>query len=77
MKELRIEIGHLEKLPRALRMDEVGSDPGFLPDLQKIVAPRNLFSSFIEARQVARRPVQFSPPYFDPSEDFGVFGLEV
>ena len=62
MKELHIEAGLLEELSRALQMDELGSDPGFLPDLQEIVANRNLFTSFIDARQVMGRPVQFSPP---------------
>jgi hypothetical protein len=71
MKELRIETGLLEDLARVLQMDEVGSDPGFLPDLQEIVAARNLFTSFFDARQVVGRPVRFSPlPPPSPSEDF-------
>ena len=69
MKELRIETGLLQELARVLRMDEVGSDPGFLPDLQKIVAERNLFTSFLDTRQVVGRPVRFSPPYLELSED--------
>ena len=61
MKVLRIEAGLLEELAHALRMDEVGSDPGFLPDLQEIVAARNPFTSFIDTREVVGRPVWFVP----------------
>ena len=60
MKELHIGTGLLEELARVLQMDELGSDPGFLPDLQEIVAARNLFTSFIDTRQVVGRPVRFS-----------------
>ena len=63
MRELHIDARLLGELARALRMDELGSDPGFLPDLQKIVAKRNPFASFIDARQVVGRPVLFSPWY--------------
>ena len=76
MKELHIGTELLEELARALRVDEVGSDPGFLPDLQEIVAARNLFTSFIDARQVVGRSVRFSPlrppspPFVESSEDF-------
>ena len=68
MKELRIDTELLEELARVLLMDDLGSDPGFLPDLQEIVAERNLFTSFIDTRQVVGRPVRFSP-VLDPSED--------
>jgi hypothetical protein len=61
MKELHIETGLLEELARALDVDEVWSDPGFLPDLQEIVAARNRFPSFIDARQVVSHPVWYSP----------------
>jgi hypothetical protein len=61
MKELRIETGLLEELARVLQMDEVGSDAGFLPDQQEIVAARNLFTSFIDPRHVIGRSVRFSP----------------
>jgi hypothetical protein len=40
-------------------MDEVGLDPGFLPNLRSIRALDNLFTSFIDARRVVGRPVQF------------------
>ena len=63
VKKLHIEAGLLEELARALQMDELGSDPSFLPDLQEIVAKRNLFTSFIDARQVVGRPVRFSHGY--------------
>jgi len=62
VKELRIKTALLEEIARALQMDEVGSDPGFLLDLQEIVAERNLFASFIDTRLVVGRPVRFSPP---------------
>ena len=61
VKELLIGTGLLEELVRALQMDEVGPDPGFLPDLQEIVAERNRFTLFIDTRQVVGRPVRFSP----------------
>ena len=64
MKELWIETDLLERLARALRLDEIGSDPDFLPDLQEIVAEHNLFISFIDTRQVVGRPVRFSPRYY-------------
>ena len=60
--ELHIDNGLSEELSRALQVDEVGSEPGFLPNLQHIVAPANLFSSFINTRRVVGRPVQFSEP---------------
>ena len=50
----------LEELSRALQADEVGSDPGFIPNLRSIHAGRNLFTSFIDTRQVVVRPVEFS-----------------
>ena len=52
-----------EELSRALEVDEVGTDPGFLPNLQFIYARRNRFTSFIDTRQVAGRPVQWYPWY--------------
>ena len=57
MKWIHIDEALLEELSRALEVGEVGSDPGFLPNLQSIHAEHNLFVSFIEARQVAGRPV--------------------
>ena len=53
------ELALLEELSRALQVDEVGSDPGFLPNLRSIYASDNRFTSFIESRQVVGRPVQF------------------
>ena len=52
-----------QELSRALQADEVGSDPGFLPNLRSIRARRNLFTSFIDTRQVAGHPVKFSLEY--------------
>jgi hypothetical protein len=66
VKELRIHGNSSEVLARTLQLEEVGSDPGLLPDLQEIVAARNLFASFIDARRVVGRPVQFSPPSVGP-----------
>ena len=62
VNELHIDNGLSEELSRALEVDEVGSEPGFLPNLQHIIAPANLFHSFINTRQVVGRPVLFSVP---------------
>ena len=62
VKELHIEDGLLNEVSRALQVDEVESDPGFLPNLQQIFAERNLFASFIDIRQVMDIPVQFMGP---------------
>jgi hypothetical protein len=59
VKELHIDHELLEELSRALQLDEVGSDPGFLPHLQSITAEENLFTSFIHTRQIVGRPVRF------------------
>ena len=59
VKQLRIRDALSEELSRALQVDEVGLDPGFLPNLQSIIAKDNLFTSFIDTRQVVGRPVQF------------------
>ena len=64
MQRLNITATFSEELSRALQMDEVGSDPGFLPNLRSIRVPsiherRNLFTSFIDTRQAVGRPVQF------------------
>ncbi|KAN0134710.1 hypothetical protein V8E53_007495 [Lactarius tabidus] len=63
MKVLVIEDpGLLEELSRALQFNEVGSDPGFLPNLQYITArllvEGNFFTSFIDTRRARDRPVQ-------------------
>jgi hypothetical protein len=60
VKELYIPDKLMEELSRALQAYEVGSDPGFLPNLRSINAPDNLFTAFINTRQVVGRPVQFS-----------------
>ena len=59
VRKLRISDPCSEELSRALQVDEVGSDPGFLPNLHFITARHNLFTSFIDSRQVVGRPVQF------------------
>jgi hypothetical protein len=63
VKELRFDNAVLlEELSHALQVDEVlGLDPGFLPDLQYIVAGNNRFASFIDTRRAAGRPVLFWP----------------
>jgi hypothetical protein len=68
VKELRIDNAVLlEELSRALQVDEVlGLDPGFLPDLQYIVAGSNRFASFIDTRRVVGRPVLFWPTSWRP-----------
>jgi hypothetical protein len=60
IKTLYVYGGLLEELSGALQVDEIGSDPKFLPNLQRIFAADNLFTSFIDARRVVGRPVQFS-----------------
>ena len=57
----RFHIDHIlvEELSRSLQVVEVGSDPGFLPNLRYIGAMRNMFASFIDTRRVVRRPVKF------------------
>ena len=49
----------LKELSGALQLDGVGSDPEILPNLRSICAACNPFTSFIDTRQVAGRPVQF------------------
>jgi hypothetical protein len=62
-KELHICDAFSKELSLALQMDEIVSDPGLLPDLQELVCrlighpPARLFSSFINARRVAGRPL--------------------
>ena len=48
-----------EELSHALQEDEVGLDPEFLPNLRSITARRDLFTLFIDARQVVGRPVAY------------------
>ena len=63
VKELHIGYEFSVGLSRALEVDEIGLDPGLLPDLQELVShyygehADSLFRSFIHARQVAGRPV--------------------
>ena len=62
VKELYIGDGFPEnlspELSRALQVGEVGSDPSFLPNLRSIHATHNLFTSFIDTRQIVGRPVR-------------------
>jgi len=60
MKSLYVYDKLLDELYDALQVDQIGSDPGFLPDLQCIFAVDYLFTSFIDTRRVVGRPVQFS-----------------
>jgi hypothetical protein len=54
--------GLLGELFRALQLDEVGSDPGFLPNLQVIYADLPVeddsFTSFMDSCRVMGRPVE-------------------
>ncbi|KAF8269995.1 hypothetical protein EI94DRAFT_1724050 [Lactarius quietus] len=59
VKQLNVDHGLLEEISRALQVDEVGSHPGFLPELQQITAAGDLFASFIDTRRAVGRPVQF------------------
>ena len=63
VKKLYIRRGLLGELSRALQLDEVGSDPGFLPHLEEIFAGDNLFTSFIDDRRLVGRPVLFLTSY--------------
>ena len=66
-KSLRVCNALSKELSRALQVDEVGLDPGLLPCLQEIelyekrADTGNLFSSFVNARRVADRPVRLLP----------------
>ena len=64
VKELDIGPVLTVVLSRVLEVDEIGLDPGLLPDLREIVSGRpwnldlnSLFGSFIHARQIAGRPI--------------------
>ena len=59
VKTLDIDDTLTEELSRVLQVDEVGSDSGFLPNLQSIHAEDNRFASFIDTRQAVGRPVEF------------------
>jgi len=65
-KELRICRVLSEELSLALEADDVGSDPGLLPDLQELVSDLfwedadSPFYWFIHARRVVGRPVRSS-----------------
>ena len=67
VKELYIDYRFMEEFSCALQLDELGSDPEFLPNLLSTSAARNLFTSFIDTHQVVGRPVQFEEysPGFD------------
>ncbi|KAN0135236.1 hypothetical protein V8E53_007127 [Lactarius tabidus] len=66
VKELYICSALLQEISRALEMNDVGSDPGFLPGLREIVSEfeggdaDNLFGSFIRARRIAGNPVLYT-----------------
>jgi hypothetical protein len=69
VKELHICDSLSEELSRALKLDEIGSDPGLLPHLQELVSgfkglrePRP-FGSFLSARRLAGRPLRSSFPH--------------
>ena len=59
VKRLDVNNALSEKLSRALQVDEIGSDPSFLANLQSIYARHILSTSFINTREVMGRPVQF------------------
>ena len=73
VKELRICDTLSGELSRALEMDDIGLDPGFLPSLEGLasesegVDAASLFGSFIYARQVVGRPVRLSFQPHSPS----------
>ena len=59
VKDLRIDEVLPNELSQALRVDEVGSDPRLLPNLQYITGKANRFTSFIDTRRVMGCPVEF------------------
>ncbi|KAF8269971.1 hypothetical protein EI94DRAFT_1724020 [Lactarius quietus] len=64
VKYVYIFDGLSKELSRALQLNEIGSDPGFLPELQQFkfsAVADNLFMSFIDTRRVVGRPVLFLP----------------
>ena len=67
VKELHICAALSQELSCALQLNDVGSDPAFLPFLQKIVSgsegsvAENLFRFFIRARRTAGNPVRYPP----------------
>jgi hypothetical protein len=63
VKELYIAHRLSKEISRALQVDEVALDPGFLPNLQYIASGDNLFSSFIDTRRGVGRPVEFVKRY--------------
>ena len=67
VKKLRIDDELARELAWTLLAGGVGSDPEFLPDLQSIVSETNMFTSFIDARQIVGRPVQFLTSSGPPS----------
>ncbi|KAI9440446.1 hypothetical protein H4582DRAFT_1463396 [Lactarius indigo] len=64
VKTLHICGGLTDELSRALQVDEIELDPGFLPDLQELASGElyvdSKFDSFIHARRVAGRPIRLS-----------------
>ena len=75
VKELHMNHYFSVGLSRVLEVDEIGLDPGLLPDLQELVSDYrgnhagSFLRSFIHARQVAGRPVSLRllPPPPPPS----------
>jgi hypothetical protein len=63
VKELYIAHWLSKEISRALQVDEVALDPGFLPNLQYIASGDNLFSLFIDTHQGVGRPVKFVKRY--------------
>ncbi|KAF8269957.1 hypothetical protein EI94DRAFT_1724000 [Lactarius quietus] len=60
VRQLELHEGLVIELARALQLNEVGSDPGFLPDLQKIYPGDHLFTPFFDTRQVVDLPDRLS-----------------
>ncbi|KAF8270496.1 hypothetical protein EI94DRAFT_775871 [Lactarius quietus] len=67
VRNLHVSEGVLNELSRALQVNEVGLEPEFLHHLQTLeIDPPgqvsdHLFASFLNARRIAGRPVQFPP----------------
>ena len=78
MRTLRVEEGLVEQLSRCLRLDDGELPLELLPELQELTYSRDnsdAFTSFINARQNAGRPVTLVPPKAPKKSGLIFFGL--
>jgi hypothetical protein len=77
VKNLWIDNGLVEDLSRSLRLDDGELPLELLPELRELTLPQggntgNAFSSFIDARQNAGRPVNLVRPGTNPDPNSSV-----